>query len=434
MLRWKSRYQYFRASGYYDLARSSAKVFLYRIVASIITLLLTLKVANLLGVEYSGHYFFVVSFLMLLASLSSLGLNNAILKRVSILSESSNSVSGVVYRSVILISISSVFLISMLQIYTRSGTFGLPIHDLIKAYDYVVCTILFPLTIIFLFSNYFHAYQDHFKMVFSTTLGYQTFLLIFLSITDTNSIKEVFYFLQASVFFVFLVILYWYSSRHKIRIRIDQTDSFRGLMTLAFPMLITAVLSQINSFSSGFLLSIYGTDSDLSIFGVALRLSIVMGFIFLAVIKVSTPKIARYHESGDMRLFETTVLQSNRILFFTSIPVFFAVLLLGDYLLGLFGDEFVAGYGVLIIITFGQTIASIFGISIFILQMTGHQNLLKNDSAIVVFVSVIIGWFLVSVFGLVGSAIAVALSLTISNVLATYRVYQVLGINPVKIF
>ena len=71
----------------------------------------------------------------------------------------------------------------------------------------------------------------------------------------------------------------------------------------------------------------------------------------------------KYKELEDVAIF------TNKILLIVSIFITCGIIVFGKDLLSLFGTEFIAAYPILIIVTIGQLIVAISGISVFILQM-----------------------------------------------------------------
>ena len=99
-------------------------------------------------------------------------------------------------------------------------------------------------------------------------------------------------------------------------------------------------------------------------------------------------------------------------------------------MLGLFGDEFVAGYEIMMILAVTQLVRSAAGPVLSLMSVTGHQ-----DSCLIVFASalvaaVVLVFALVPVFGIQGAAVTVLLVTLGWSLWLHHLVVSQLGIRP----
>ncbi|MEO0985183.1 MAG: polysaccharide biosynthesis C-terminal domain-containing protein [Cyanobacteria bacterium J06639_14] len=98
--------------------------------------------------------------------------------------------------------------------------------------------------------------------------------------------------------------------------------------------------------------------------------------------------------------------------------------------LQLFGPEFIAAKGSLIVLILGQLVNVGAGSVGYLMTMTGYQN----QSALVMVVSalanVILNLMGIHFFGIIGAAIATALSMAMWNIWLYSLVVQKLGVRP----
>jgi len=94
----------------------------------------------------------------------------------------------------------------------------------------------------------------------------------------------------------------------------------------------------------------------------------------------------------------------------------------------LFGENFTASYGVLIVLSIGQMVNSVTGSIGYLLNMTGHE---KVDMTINLFVSIlnILGNLLVvKPFGMLGVGLVTMSSISLKNIIAStwyYKKYRI---------
>jgi O-antigen/teichoic acid export membrane protein len=105
------------------------------------------------------------------------------------------------------------------------------------------------------------------------------------------------------------------------------------------------------------------------------------------------------------------------------------MLLFGDFILGVIGEEYRGSVGLLAIIGAGQLINCFCGSTGTILQMTGHQ---KDHLGILILglsSNVILSLILVQDYGTLGVALATSISMIIWNLAGAIIIYNRLGIK-----
>ena len=210
-------------------------------------------------------------------------------------------------------------------------------------------------------------------------MGYQVLLLVSIVTFGINSIGPLLSVFVKSLYFIALLIILWYFFKDKNRVSFKGEITFLNLIMLARPMMIGGIVFQINNFVGQLLLSIYSKPENISYFAVIMRVGIIMSFVFLAIMRVTTPKIAFFYKERKINELEDVIIFSNRIMIIVSTMLLFFIIIFGKNILSLFGNDFLSAYPMLIIIIVGQYIAANTGISVFILQMTGYQKINRNN-------------------------------------------------------
>jgi len=378
-----------------------------------------------LGAENSGYYFFVVSFLLLLTSLSSLGLNNSVLKEVSISSGNFKRITDIFLKSIVLILFASLALMVFIYCYILIANKFNFSHYIIQSYYGTILLSLFPFTLMFFLASFFQAFNNKYLLwsMIMMNLGYQLIMIILIFLFDLNSLDSIFYSFNFSVFFIVFVSCVFCFKWIPISFSFNHLISFKSLLVLSYPMMLAHIVSQINNFSGQFLISLYSSSSDISFFSVLVRISILMGFIFTAIAKVVTPKFALLYKENKIKQLQSLVTFSNRILFFLSFCFFVFIFVFGKWLLSFFGQEFVDLNVALNIVIFGQFLACITGLSVFILQMTGGEKVVRNSIIISTIISLTVGLMLIPKNPIYGAVIMTTLNLILMNVVCCYKVY-----------
>lgn len=166
------------------------------------------------------------------------------------------------------------------------------------------------------------------------------------------------------------------------------------------------------------------------IYSVAAQLATFIGFGLLAVNTIAAPLFAELHSQADAhRLQQIARLGAQATLCF-SLLAGGGLLFLGEPVLRLFGDEFVAAYGPLAILVLAQVVNSVSGSVGFLLSMTGHERLTARVTAGAGALNLGLNAVLIPLLGLPGAAVATAVSITTWNLVLVAVTWKRLSINP----
>ena len=105
------------------------------------------------------------------------------------------------------------------------------------------------------------------------------------------------------------------------------------------------------------------------------------------------------------------------------------LLVIGKFLLSLFGSEFVAGYPVMVIIAIGLVLRATLGPAENVLNMLGEQNLCAAVLGASAVANIILNFALIPRYGLEGAATAISVSLVIAAILFFVAIKLRLNIN-----
>ena len=152
-------------------------------------------------------------------------------------------------------------------------------------------------------------------------------------------------------------------------------------------------------------------------------------FVHQASNSVLAPAIATLYSEGKIRQLEKMVRKSMLSVFAVSLVMGGILMLLGNQVLLIFGEEFLPGRTAMNILIIGSIFTSFTGAVGMLLNMTGHQN----DTAIAVGASavlnIILNLILIPKWGINGAATATTTSLILINIIKAISVKKKLGIS-----
>ena len=198
----------------------------------------------------------------------------------------------------------------------------------------------------------------------------------------------------------------------------------------AFGLLPAALAQQVLGLSTDLLVIGTMLTRDLAgVYSIASQIVVLMGYGILAVGAASAPMIADLYSRGDLPQLRRLVKLIARINIAVTLPAVIGVVFLGRWVLGLFGPGFVAGYPVLLIFGFGQLISTMGGHAALMLTMTGHQRHASVIIGLSAALNLAFSIVLTRQFGIVGTAMATLLGLSLRSVLLVIFAQRRTGVS-----
>jgi O-antigen/teichoic acid export membrane protein len=197
----------------------------------------------------------------------------------------------------------------------------------------------------------------------------------------------------------------------------------RQLLAFSAPVCLTQVVTQVGANIELLMLSVVSTMAAVGVYSAALRIQAVGAMLLTASQAVAKPIIADLYHQRDWaqlaRLYQTLTRWSLSFI----LPYFLTILLFANPILSIFGEEFERGSLILIIVSLGTLVNAGTGICGAMIVMTGHSKLTFFNSLISAGLSVTLSLILIPSFGLVGVAVAAALSTALINLIRLAQVY-----------
>jgi O-antigen/teichoic acid export membrane protein len=219
----------------------------------------------------------------------------------------------------------------------------------------------------------------------------------------------------------------WWSATPQTR-GIQGYFDTQELLRTSLPLFWVASINLVMMWTATLLLGVWGTTEDVGVFGVASRTANLTNFILVAVNSIAAPKFAAFYKQGQMRALGSMARNSSTLMMLWALPILVLFVAAPGWVMKVFGQEFVGGGPILAILTIGQFVNVATGSVGFLLMMTGHEKLARNNIAASAVANVVLNVTLIPLYGVVGAAIATAISLAGLNLMAAYLVWKHLHI------
>ena len=177
-------------------------------------------------------------------------------------------------------------------------------------------------------------------------------------------------------------------------------------------------------------LGIYRGARDVGVYAVAASLVAYEAIILQSVNQIFAPVIADIHARGEQALLGRLFQTLTKWMLGLTFPLAIVMITYARPIMHLFGQDFDAGWPILVIGTCGQLVNCGVGSVGMLLIMSGHEKRLMKVQVAMAVVMTIGSAVLVPLWGIYGAAVAAAITNVGMNVFNLLEVRKALGISP----
>ena len=175
-------------------------------------------------------------------------------------------------------------------------------------------------------------------------------------------------------------------------------------------------------------LGLVGTPRDVGLYTAASRGGESLLIVYDAVTLAGASLFSALYARGDRRELQRFTSLACRIVLWSTLPIYVALMVAAPWFLGLFGAEFVAGAGVMRILLTAYLLSSLSGFVIVMLYAAGRQRDVAIAVGLLVPVALALDVTLIPRFGPTGAAVAAAVSLVLMKGTLVAVLYRRTGI------
>jgi O-antigen/teichoic acid export membrane protein len=206
---------------------------------------------------------------------------------------------------------------------------------------------------------------------------------------------------------------------------IYETDKWlQTAKPLLFSMVMYTIVTRADMLMVGALLGM----EEAARYSVASRLAAFPDFLLEAIRIVVAPVVAEYYHRNDLALLQKHVTRASQLVFLAVVPFAAAFVGFPKFFLGLFGAAYQSADRILIYLIAGQCINALCGTVAVLMTMT---NLQREHAYIVsagAITMLVLGFVLIKISGAEGAAMAVAVTMSLTNIAMVIAVKRKLGI------
>lgn len=419
--------------GLLKLFSGPAFIFACRMTGAGVTFLTQVLLARWMGASELGVYVLAFSWLTILSTLAVAGLNGSAMRFVGqpLADGNFGAIRGFLRRArQVSVGLSLLVMVGMTGL-VLGGQIGEPADRTV----YLLAVVALPLyALIVLYAGFANAFA-WFGASFTPNNVYRpvAFVLIVAALwllgqqLDATIVMAVH---AVVIAIIGLAVLAW--CERAMNRRLPETEPsydtrlwIRTSIPIMFLILFNTYFPAYTVIVAGSLI----TSADIAIYNSAFRVALLISFGVMAIDAFFAPQLMRLYAVGDQDGLRRLASRTTRMRFLIALVGVAGFAVLGEWILGFFGEEFVRGYWVLLILGLTQLVQAAAGPAARLLSMTGHQDQGLYISVASLALSAALIWALTVGWGVTGTAVAALVAITLWSGAMRYVVAKELGLR-----
>lgn len=384
-------------------------------------LISTAMVAQRYSLEEVSNFFLGTIIVTLGSLVSRLGVENIILSEFSPLHFSKSDGQSSYYLSVLkLVTYTSLLIITFVSVIHYF--FGIDGASSVYDSPLIILTLsIFPISVFTTNSDFLKAKEYAFVSVFLKVFIFPLLFTVGFFLMDPES------FIDACRLFTLCSLFVCLLSMVLTRLNFsfssdDRSFNYLRLLKRSLPMLLVGLCGLTVGWLDGLILRFWGEESDLALYGVAVRLSALIGFVGLAILSIYGPKLSKLIADKEYQKCKLLLFHCQKMSFVLGLCFLAIGFLWGISALELFGDEYKESYWVFMVLMFSQFINVVFGPVGFLLVVFGKEKRYSLSYILISSFCLMAGVLIVPYAGIMGLAFLSVVFFLSINLLCYYEV------------
>lgn len=423
-----------------ELVQSSGFVLVFKVLGALSGYVFAFVVSKY-GADTFGIYELAFTALMILSVVVKWGLDGATVRFTQeyLASGEKGKIKTLVSKSVLSIFISAIIAGVLFFLLSKPLAKVFDEPNLEKAYLWVAVGLL-PFVLLQYYAEALRALKNIkafsvFQVGSVLILASGVFVLLKDIALPKGEVATLAFVISSVVFAIGAYVVFQSSFRKRVGDIAAQKIDFKSVVKVGVPLLVSGSLFLVISWTDTLMIGYFKTSADVGIYRVAFKIATLITFIQFAVNSIAAPTIAALYAKEDLSGLRKYVKQIGVINAAFAVPITLAIVLFPEWLLNMFGAEYIAGAELLPILAIGQLVNALAGPVMYILNMTGKEKLSQRIMIWMTGLNSLLNIILIPIYGIIGAAIATTISMVTWNVIAAlyvYKYYKVIAIPFVK--
>ncbi len=420
-------------SHFKDILKGSAITFVLKIAGMIASYVLIYVISNKLGAKGVGFYNFLMNVLISLGMVMGLGMNISVLRYVGQFNNQIDNPKIKLLYKYFMGIVSPLAIITGCILYFGSEFF---VDFFGRGNEYVkglkIVGVVLPFYSLNQISIEFIRGLKRLEvseMIRSLLRPVVMCLGIVIWFNQKLSKIDVVYLLMVAVLINFIISQWTILGKIKSVSKKNLDFPINEFLKTSLPMMIASVSSTLFLALPIFFLDFYTSQSEVGIYSVANRLASLVSIILIVVNTIAAPKFSELYWGKNMKELQKIITKSTRLMFFGALVISFVLVIYGKTFLGIFGEEFKAGYNVLIVLVISQLVNAATGSVGVFMNMSGRQKTLRNIFVLAFFLLVVFYLILGNSLSIFTASIAIGCLNIAISIIPTYIVFKELKLR-----
>lgn len=211
------------------------------------------------------------------------------------------------------------------------------------------------------------------------------------------------------------------------------TPMKKDLLSFSLPLFGQGILGIIIASTDTLMLGYFKTPDVVGLYNAALPIANLITIFLTSLAFIYIPILSQLYSKNKLNEIKRTYAVMTKWVFSATLPVFMIMFLFPDSVLNvLFGERYVQADVVLQLLAIGFFSHTFLGPNGMTLLVLGRTRIILISVLIQTILNVVLNLLLIPAMGLVGAAIASAISLVLINVLISTELYLLSTIHPFK--
>lgn len=203
-----------------------------------------------------------------------------------------------------------------------------------------------------------------------------------------------------------------------------------GVFRFALPIWISGLLGQFQRNIAIFLLGSTASAASAGLFSIVGHVNHIGHVVYRAVIVAVKPLLAQLHDRKDREGLRHVYTTTTRWLVIANLPFFMAMTLYPESVLAIFGEEYATAAPALVVMAVAELVNAATGICGSLIDMTGHTRAKVANSVLNLLTLGLANGILVPRMGVLGAAYAYLISITVVNIARMLEIWVLERVAP----
>ncbi len=420
------------------IAKGAGIFFTGSLIGTVLKYLFELMVARSLGVALYGSFIIGFSLFKILELAAALGIQNGIL-RFGALHKSNNDQSktkGAIISALKIVTITSCSISIVLILFSKSIAENIFNNaGLVDIFIFMGLSLpfsVFSLILVFALQSFkVVKYRVLVKEITEPLTRIVLFLAFFaLGWKLWGALSS---FLTSCILGMGMALFYLIKTYPQILdTQIKPILEIKRLLLFSWPLSLAGFLNRMLLWIGPLFTGYFLHESDTGIFGSAQRTAMLGIIVLNSFEAIFAPIIADLHSKKKFHTLESLFKAVSKWIFTLSFPLFLVMIFYPSNILRFFGRGFDLGAKCLVILGIGQLIHSLTGPYGYMILMSGRSMIILMNAIIASGSNILLCLFLIPKYGILGAALAVAISMSIVGIIGIIEVIHIYKMHPYR--